>query len=160
MKNVSRETFLKGVGGMKKLNWQIGISVFILVFTGSMLRALINISASLIFWGIAACILALYSVKNPCWDLKEEYKSLDIAKKRNKITVITIFLIGISCLVAAAILYFDHSTHWAVMLVLVVVILLIPGLCYDKKLWREVPREERPLAYRGLKSEENDVEEQ
>lgn len=136
------------------------IFIFVIVFIGNILTALYGIYADFIFTGVAAIVFGLIGGRIRNRDLDEKYRNMKYAEIRHRYVWFGLVVIGAVCIIFGVIMYFDNNIKWALMLLAILVLSLIPLLFIDGKYWAQVPREERPWAYRGIKSKEENMEEQ
>ena len=136
------------------------IFIFCLVFIGNILTALVGLYADFIFMGVAMMVYGLIISRKKNWDLDEKYRNMKYAENRHRYVWLGLTIMGIVCIVFGMIMYFDNNIKWALILLAILAISLVPTYIIDRTYWAQVPREERPWAYRGIKSKENDIEEQ
>ena len=134
------------------------IFLLVLIFGGNILMHTVGISSALLFWGALILAYALFWHKNKKWELDEKYHDMKEANIRQRYSVFGLIFLGALCLLCGVITWHDDSLMSLLVFMLLAVISLIPAYIIDRKFWAKVPREERPWAYRGIKSKEDNIE--
>ena len=136
------------------------VFIFCLVLIGNILNITVGIYADLLFMGSAIIIYSLIIGRKKNWDLDEKYRNIKYAEKRYRYGWLGLMILGVVCAVCGVIMYFDEDAKWVLALMVILVILIIPMCFIDRKFWAQVPREDRPWAYRGIKTKGINTEEQ
>ena len=115
---------------------------------GSILNAVLGLGVASAYYGAVFLFFALLVMNNKIWWLDKKYRELEITKKYAKKIAPVFIAMGITCFVAAIIIYFSNDIRWSLVLVVVLIALLIYSARYEEAFWLQIPNEDRPWAYR------------
>ena len=136
------------------------VFIVFLSVVGSILIHTKGVTVAMLFYGITILGYAFIWHKNKNWDLKEKYRDIKEAHARQRCSVFGLIFLGFLCLLCGVVTYFYENIMSVAVFCVIALLSVIPAYIIDRKFWAQVPREERPWAYRGMKSKENNPEEQ